>query len=390
MSKDKEKQYRQNAVGTAVAGGTLLGIGANANYRADRMLRRSGEPGLWDATKTRKLTRTHGKLVGAKLGARSLQVTGLPLAAIGVTQIVRPEKNRKLDVKGDVVKPVIRNATFEDAAKKGREQLSKATEQEKIISSKQRARKLSEVAGAMGLTALGLRSPEIAASVARKVPKTRKSLQKIIAKEPAYTKASNTLGIGAIGTGSIGSFNFAHLQGLEAKRESRVAKRDDKFLREYKDRISPKAEASYNRMKATRKKQATLAGAEGALGGGLLAYGAKDLARGNKGSAALSVLGGALALNNASDRLSTTKGYSRAIGGIKDKAKERAALNQYGTGRVSKQQVDLAKAFMTVRAPQWGKALPKGILRKPRIRSAYIRRSTSGKQTAVRGSLGQE
>lgn len=388
MSKDKEKQYRQNAIGTAVAGGTLLGVGANANYRADRMLRRSGEPGLWDATKARKLTRTHGKLVGAKLGARSLQVTGLPLAAIGVTQIVKPEKNRKLDVKSDVVKPVIRNATFEDATKKGREHLSKATEQEKIISSKKKARKLSEVSGALGLTALGLRSPEIAASIARKAPKTRKSLQKIIAKEPQYTKASNTLGIGAIGVGSIGSFNFARLQGLEAKRESNVAKRDDKFLREYKDRISPKAEASYNRMKATRNKQATIGTAEGALGGGLLAYGVKDIARGNRASAALSVLGGGLAINNASDRLSTAKGYNRAIGGIKSKAKERAVLNQYGTGRVSKEQVDLAKAFMAVRAPQWGKARPKGILRKPSIRGAYIRRSTSGKQTAVRGSLG--
>lgn len=389
MSTKKEREYRRNAVGAAVAGGTLLGVGANANYRAERMLRESGKPGLWDATKARKLSGIHGKYSAAKLGARSLQVTGLPLAAVGVKQIVKPEKNRKIDIQGDVVKPVIRNATFEDAAKKGREHLSKATEQEKIVSSKKRARKLSEVSGTLGLTALGLRSPEIAAAVARRAPKTAKPLKKLIAKEPQYTKASNALGIGAIGTGSIGSFNFAHLQGLEAKREKNaVAKRDDKFLQDYKERISPKAEASYRRMKQQRSKRGVLAAAEGGLGGGLMAYGAKEYARGHKGNAALSVLGGALSLNNASDHLSSAKGYNRAIGGIKAKAKERATLNQYGTGRVSKQQVDVAKAFMAVRAPQWGLGRPKGILRKPAVKRAYVMRTSSGKQIAVRGSIG--
>lgn len=691
----KREEYRRNAAERAAVGSGVFGAGAYGNYRVERALKQSGKPGLWDATKARKLSSTHLKYGAGKLGARSLQVTGLPLAAVGVSQMIKPKKNRPVDLHSDVVRPVVGAAALQDQVKRGERRISKqdndVANRENVYRSKQRARHFSQVSGSLGLAALGLRAPEAASAITRQAVKRGKKvsprLTKLAAKEPAYTKASNTLGIGAIGVGSAGSFNFARLQGLEAKREkvdkaipkvslkdlkraknlknayvdrvtlkrkataeqflpegkligerpkgvddsgvpytdldkpyqisyvspmdeaslsgkigekfgirrfdfgvkgegksqirgaarvlptgriipegftanrgasrataatikeitanahrakspgitfraagydkksnpgvgytawrgiegvgftpglgygragiaafyprksmnryflegekqmnkkdvramrahilrayagkgkpsdanagrmargepahdymknmswwgtipgrtpflgktkvaagagagalgweevkhprgqggkfrtkgTSIQKRDDRFLREYKDRISPKAELSYNRMKATRNKRAVLAGSEGALGGGLIAYGAKEFTRGHKGSAALSVLGGSLSLNNAADHLATTKGYNRAIGGIKNKAKERATLNQYGQGRVPKQQVDFAKALIRVRAPRWGMARPKGILRKPAIRDGHLMRTASGKTVSVRGSIG--
>jgi hypothetical protein len=237
MNEDNKKQYRSNAIGTASVGGATFGAGAYINRKAEDALRNSGKPGLWDATMKRKLGAEHVKFAGKKLGARSLQVTGLPLAAYGVKQIIKPTKNRQVDLSRDVIKPVTQNALLTDQVKRGEHRMSKADYNDeinraKVNRSKQRAKRFSQVSGTLGLSALALRSPEAAAAISRQAAKTGKKvspslaklganprLVKLASKEPQATKASNTLGIGAIGVGSAGSFNFARLQGLEVKRD---------------------------------------------------------------------------------------------------------------------------------------------------------------------------
>lgn len=237
MNEEKKKEYRRNAIGTAAVGGTTFGAGAYINRKAEDALKASGKPTLWDATFQRKLSRTHANFAGKKLAARSLQVTGLPLAAYGVKEIVKPTKNRQVDIKRDLISPVTENALLKDQVRRGEQRMSKADWFEspndaKVYRSKNRAKHFSEVSGTLGLSALALRSPEAAAALTRQAAKNSRRLSpkmnklaanprlvKLASKEPQATKASNTLGIGAIGVGSAGSFNFARLQGLEVKRD---------------------------------------------------------------------------------------------------------------------------------------------------------------------------
>lgn len=237
MNEDKKKKYRRNAIGTASVGGATFGAGAYINRKAEDALKNSGKPGLWDATMKRKLGAEHVKFAGKKLGARSLQVTGLPLAAYGVKEIIKPTKNRQVDLHRDVIAPVTQNALLTDQVKRGEHRMSKAdyndeVNRARVNRSKQRAKRFSQASGTLGLSALTLRSPEAAGALTRQAVKNSKKLSprmnklaanprlvKLASKEPQATKASNTLGIGAIGVGSAGSFNFARLQGLEVKRD---------------------------------------------------------------------------------------------------------------------------------------------------------------------------
>jgi hypothetical protein len=220
MNEDKKQEYRRNAVGTASAGGATFGAGAYLNRKAEDKLKASGKPGIWDATKARKFSIEHAHFAGKKLGARSLQVTGLPLAAYGIRNIIKPTKNRPVDLHHDVIAPVAHNALLTDQVKRGEHRMSKAVSEERIIQRKNRSKRYSRVSGTLGLAALAARSPEAAVSLTRRSKDLAKNpnLLKLAAKEPTFTRHSNTLGIGAIGVGSLGSFNNAKLQGLEAKR----------------------------------------------------------------------------------------------------------------------------------------------------------------------------
>lgn len=84
-------------------------------------------------------------------------------------------------------------------------------------------RALSLTSGTLGLAALGLRAPSAAKLAVRRGMTPRGSLGRGIARlasrEPAATRMSNTLGVGAIGVGSAGSFNYAAQQKLERKRD---------------------------------------------------------------------------------------------------------------------------------------------------------------------------
>ena len=219
-----ESDDRRSAVYRTLAGGSVFGAGAYANRRVEQHLKNSGQPGLFDAAKKFKLKPTHARYMAGKIGARGLQVTGLPLAAVGVKHLVKPSETKKFSLKEEVVNPVLRNTLLHDQVKRGEKSLNvtkDASLDQKIHRSRTRARDLSLVGGTLGIAALGARSPEIAAAVARKSPKilAKPKVQRLVNFEPRATKASNALGIGAIGVGSAGSFNFAHLQSLQNKQD---------------------------------------------------------------------------------------------------------------------------------------------------------------------------
>ena len=120
------------------------------------------------------------------------------------------------------------------AGEVGKRDLTQA-EQRRLSGHKQAGRYLSLAGGTLGVSALALRAPE-AARAASRFQRLRRmpALRRVAAKEPAATKASNTLGVAAIGTGAVGSFNYAAQQKLE--REAVVPTR--KSLRSHADEES--------------------------------------------------------------------------------------------------------------------------------------------------------
>jgi len=230
MITEENEGYRRNAVKNAAVGGATFGAGAYANNKVESYLKRSGKLGLWDATRKGKLSRTHVAYGAGKLGARSLQVTGLPIAALAAKQIVKPAPNRPVDIHHDVVHNVVDNALLHDQVRRGRKLMDKknnnavakyddAKIDRRIVRRKQRARVISNTGGLLGISALAARSPEFAGYAAKKFPEVKQSdyVKRLIAHQGKTTKLSNDLAVGSIGVGSIGAFNNAKLQGLEAK-----------------------------------------------------------------------------------------------------------------------------------------------------------------------------
>jgi len=147
---------------------------------------------------------------------------GLPLLAYGAYNAARakPHPTEAVDPM-TLGTDVVRHATYQDQIDRGRERVGKAlTEGEKHRLDAQRAigRTSSLVSGTLGLTALGLRAPGGARALANRGVKGAR-LVRLAGHEGRATGASNTLGIGAIGVGSAGSFNYAAQQKLERKRD---------------------------------------------------------------------------------------------------------------------------------------------------------------------------
>lgn len=554
---------RANAATHLATGGALLGAAAGANYVNDRSLERKGLDKPIKAARKRKLRPAHGRYLGVKAGIRAAQISGLPLAAYGAYNLVKPDKEvPRVSPRRDVARPIARAVTLQDARDEARRRVAKealtADERRKLVRRKRVGRDLSLVGGALGLTALALRSPEfarVAASRSRKLAGT-KAVGRLAAKEPAATKASNTLGIAAIGSGSIGSFNYASQQRLEAKQvrkslpdkmrhagrmrrvlgydsktkqiildnpadpttpyriarggkkvpkqarpvqlrlfekglpsairrgggglygakrrtareagrkaakhtrvlESRrkayltaaegqmkanaslrllrpdadrnlsnltvamipqqaagiqantarmgeiargrraketlpvladMKKADDKFLREYKDRISPDAERGYNSLRRQRNKDRAWAAMQTGLTG---VNAAGTVAALRARSAPFAALGAGLTAFSATQAVRhgrKARGYNKGpMEGIRRKAKQRAAAGLYGPGR-GKEPVDVSskrvgKALVPMRVPR---SVPKGLLRRPTLRRSYVARRPSGRMVSVRGGF---
>lgn len=402
----------------------MIAAGSAGNYGLDRMLERKGvaTPGRalagelmrpWKKDYKTKLRGIHVPYSAGRVASTAVRSAGIPLAAYGAFNIVRPgDKVVRVRLKDDVLRPTLNAATGLGHAKNARSALGKADltsrETDRLGRRKQVGRDLSIVGGTLGLGALALRAPEAARAVSR-VPRVGRlrALKALAARDSAATKASNALGVAAIGVGSVGSFNYAAQQKLERKQvvkslydgmvkglgrvrvvertkpgyvtvydskdvrrfmpESRVTpvpkrraaastpppppsyeqltlfgKRDDRFLRQYRDRISPEAERGYEYLRSGRNRKAADSALSAGFAGLSAGAGLSALRSGSKGWAALGGAGTALSGYSAVRNAKDAKRWDSRMGKIKAKARERAALGEYGRGR----QVPVGKTYV--------------------------------------------
>jgi hypothetical protein len=408
----ESNDYRRNAATRAAAGGALVGAGAGLKSRADKKYKvKNGtvtrnftiigpdglpagthsvledkmvNPDLKHAIKGKKLTPKHAKFLSSKLAARSVQGVGLGLVATGGKQFYDGQQNEKFNVKREVVRPLV----YADAIQsKINQRVNKnMTDEEKLSRSKNRTRHYLQVGGTIGGTALLLRAPEFAGAL-KHAPKS-KILRRVSELEPKTTKASNSLLAVGSGIGAFGAFNSAQMQKLENKKFKElngVSKRDDKFVRQYGNRISPQAEEGYKHLRRGAQSRYVESGASGALGAGLLAYSVKDLKAGNRLGAGLSGLGGALTLKSAADNASAARAWNAKANKIKERAYQRERDGEWGKGR----QATVAKTMWldVEKGLSVGLPYPKG-MRRAGIRPGHLRRTFSGKTISVRGSIG--
>ena len=118
---------------------------------------------------------------------------------------------------------------------------------------------------------------------------------------------------------------------------SGIGKRDDRFLRTHRDRISPEAERGYEYLRSGRNSAAAEAGV-GTAATGLSGFIAARSARhGGKVGYSLAGLAGAAAVGNGVQAVQQGRKAHRwnsKMGRIRAKAKERATAGEYGRGRV--------------------------------------------------------
>lgn len=272
MEFSDKRENRKNALKHVAAGAALLGAGTGGNELLNaRVKRRSGaaHPGVI-ASAARSVSgkpngfkaATHVPHMAGKMGVRGAQLASLPILAAGLKHAVTGADTKKLDVKQDVVRPAVEYATYQDQMKKGQDRIGKAlneSEQSRLSRHKQVGRNVSLASGTLGLAALGLRTPQAARALTNRGVK---GLGRLAAKDTKATNLSNTLGVGALGIGSAGSFNYAAQQRLERKKDA-VAKAAMQYTAE---------ERRKNRKLATTG----VAGAGVAIAGPHVLYALKD------------------------------------------------------------------------------------------------------------------
>lgn len=188
----------------------------------------------------------------------------------------------------------------------------------------------------------------------------------------------NKIGLAALGASGLGIY------GTNKYHQNKVSKRDDVFLQNYRDRISPQAESGYKYLKTGARNHRIDAVAEGALGTGLIGYSIKDLRHKNKSGAAIGILGGAISLNSAQRHAKASQEWNAKMNKIKQRAYQRERDGEWGKGR----NIDVAKSLWVQKGLSVGLPYPKGVLRRTGIRSGHLMRTASGKTVSVRGSVG--
>lgn len=100
------------------------------------------------------------------------------------------------------------------------------SERKDLVTRRKRARRLSQAGGALGLTALAARAPQLLKLATKQTPSLRvtKPVRRILAAEPSATSASNALTTVGAGVGAMGAFNYSHISGQEAKSEEKALK----------------------------------------------------------------------------------------------------------------------------------------------------------------------
>lgn len=183
-------------------------------------------------------------------------------------------------------------------------------------------------------------------------------------------------GTAAAGTAAYGSHK------LSAK--GKVSKRDDKFLAQYRDRISPSAEEGYKYLKSGERSRRFDAAGNAALGAGLIGHAGHLAGKKRFGIAGLEGLGGAIALKTAADSHNEARSWNAKRSKIKAAAIQREAEGVWGKNR----NVDVAKSLWVKKGLSVGLHYPKGTIRRPGIRAGHLMRTASGKTVTVRGSVG--
>jgi len=237
------REDRKNALGYLGTGAGLVAAGEGGNYLMGRHLKRLKAKGGESTPKAilhRKVKPVHVARTAGKIATRVSTGVGIPLAAYGAWNTVHPkDKVKPVSLRRDVLEPAGRKATYRNEAEAVAEKLREVAdsvskrlspeESERLHRHKNAGRNLSLAGGTIGLTALGLRSPEAARGLLKiKGVKGSRRLTRIADKEQGATKASNTLlAIGA-GLGSAGAFNYAAQQKLENKA---LEKADGEYFR---------------------------------------------------------------------------------------------------------------------------------------------------------------
>jgi hypothetical protein len=219
----REAEDRRRALKHIAVGGVITGGAAAAEYGLDRRLKAKGAKGPFISAVNRTFKpKTHGPHIAGRLATRSLSATGLPVMAYGLWNIANPKDEvEDLDFNRHVVRPAVDHVTLRDQRNKLKTLRKSLTqgEQDSLVRRKERGTRISHAAGGLGVAALALRAPQ-AAKFALKRSERAWKLRPVLRaamSEPKATAASNTLGVASIGTGSIGSFNYAAQQKLEAK-----------------------------------------------------------------------------------------------------------------------------------------------------------------------------
>jgi hypothetical protein len=312
-------------------GAGMLGAGVAGNALLDERLRRRGSAQLGLST-YRSVRRkpgglswkTHGPHLAGRAVTRGVQLAAVPVLATGVYGLATGRRTEKLRPGRDVVKPTLRSTVLADNLAKA----LTAREQRAVNAHKKAGQGLALVSGSLGVAALALRSPQGAKALSRRGVKAP-VLTRLAGREAAATRASDTLGVGAIGAGSVGSFNYARQQQLE-RRQYAVRKG---FLREHRDRISPDAERGYRTLRSQRNDATVSAAGSAALAGlsGTVLHSEwKNL---SKPALALTAAGGVAAGYGAVRSGVTAARRQRRMDSIEAKGRARAKLGLYAPGR---------------------------------------------------------
>lgn len=200
-------------------GAGMLGAGVAGNALLDERLRRRGSAqlGLSAYRSVRRKPgglswKTHGPHLAGRAVTRGVQLAAVPVLATGVYGLATGRRTEKLRPGRDVVTPTLRSTVLADNLAKA----LTAREQRAVNAHKKTGQGLALVSGSLGVAALALRSPQGAKALSRRGVKAP-ALTRLAGREAAATRASDTLGVGAIGAGSVGSFNYARQQQLERR-----------------------------------------------------------------------------------------------------------------------------------------------------------------------------
>lgn len=222
---DLRAKNRAHSAEYAATGGAILGAAAYGDHKLNQQL--GDRPKIIRAAREGKLAPVHAGRLAGKAGVWSARTTALPMLAYGAYGLARPNrKTERMRVGRDVVKPMVGNATLRRQEAKQQERILEKrdfsrADQKRLAAHKKSGRLLSLASGSMGVAALGLRAPSLAGVAVRRSARAAKipALKKLADTRGRATHASNTLGVLAIGTGSVGSFNYAAQQKLENERD---------------------------------------------------------------------------------------------------------------------------------------------------------------------------